>query len=217
MRFSFSFLLAAIISLSFINLSKAQQQFLVGGQTNVLLDTATLSSVGLDLSSVSTDVIAPGDLGEGSVAFGINSRFDSPATTFAYQTTNLSPFSGSIEHRGSVFFNDDTVEVGDFSIGFDPGRVAGANSGFFVESTTGLEAILFDVETPTTLNAGPGVLEIGANLLVSSEFATVLGNSALSGADVGDAFVAGASAVPEPSSLAVIPLLGLGFLLRRRS
>ena len=213
----FSLLLAAIFVVSAASFTHAQQRFVTGGQTNVLLDTATLSSVGLDLSSVSSDVINPGDLGAGSVAFGINARTDSPATTFAYEIFDLAPFSGTIEHQGSVFFNADTIEVGDFSIGFDATRVNATNSGFFVESTTGLEAILFDVETPTSLNAGASVLEIEADLLVSAEFAGVLGDANLTGADVGDALISGVSAVPEPSSVAFLALMGLGFVGRRRS
>jgi hypothetical protein len=215
----FSLLLAAVFVTSAASLGSAQQTFVTGGQTNVLLDTATLSSVGLNLSGVSDDVISPGDLGAGSVAFGINSRTDSPATTFAYQIFDLTPFSGTIEHQGSVFFNSDTteIEVGDFSIGFDATRVNATNSGFFVESMTGIEAILFDVETPTSLNASESVLEIEADLLVSAEFAGVLGDANLTGADVGDALISGVSAVPEPSSAAFLALMGLGFVGRRRS
>ncbi len=127
----------------------AEQRFVNGGQTNVLLDTALLSSVGLDLSGVSPDVIVPGDLGMDSVAFTINPRTGSDPTTFAYELFSLAPFSGTIEHTGSVFFNMDALEVGNFSIGFDAARVVGDNSGFFVESTTGLLAILFDIENPS--------------------------------------------------------------------
>jgi len=158
-----------------------------------------------------------GDLGAGSVAFGINSRTDSVATTFVYEIFDLAPFSGTIEHQGSVFFNSDAIEVGDFSIGFDAGRISTDNSGFFVESTTGLEAILFDVENPTTLDAGESLLQIEADLLVSPEFATVLGNGALAGADVGDALISGTAAIPEPSSAIVLSVFGFAFAIRRRS
>lgn len=210
-----SLLLAAFILVSSASMVSAQQRFVDGGQTSVLLDTATLSSVGLDLSGVSSDVIVPGELGADSVAFGVNSRTDTPATTFAYEIFDLAPFSGTIEHLGSVFFNANTIEVGDFSIGFDAGRAGGANSGFFVESTTGIEAILFDVENPTSLDPGDSELIIEANLLVSAEFADVLGDSGLTGADVGDARVA-ATAIPEPSGIAMLSMLGLGFTTRRR-
>jgi MYXO-CTERM domain-containing protein len=204
---------ASIASAEFVNV--------VGGQTNVLLDTALLSAAaGLDLSGASAAVIAPGDLGADSVAFGINPVDGSLPTTFAYDTDDfLGTFSGTIEHTGSIFFNEDMIEVGDFTIGFDAARagtLGGLASGFFVESTTGLSAILFDIENPSKLNASASELVIAANLLVSPEFGTFLfdngfSTSNLMGADVGDALVAGT--VPAPGALA---LLGLGAAAGRR-
>lgn len=74
----------------------------------------------LILSSDSPDVIAPGDLGSDSVAFGIHPRDAATLpTTFLFPAGSLAPFSGTIEHSGSVFFNGDSVQVGDFTIGFD--------------------------------------------------------------------------------------------------
>ncbi len=195
---------------------------ITGGQTSVALDTATLSSAAsLDLSSVSPDVISPGSL-PNSVAFGINARdAASLPTTFSYDSDDfLGTFSGTIEHTGSVFFNNDAVEVGNFTIGFDgarAGTLGGNASGFFVASTTGIAATLFDIENPSTLNAGTDSLTIGANLLVSPEFGQFLldqnlASTNLAGADVGDALV---EAVPEPTT-AMLMLLGLGGLLRSR-
>ena len=198
----------------------ATAQFdVVAGQTNVLLDTDALSAAAsLDLSGVAGPVIAPGDLGAASVAFPINARDAvSLPTTFSYDA-GLASFSGAIEHTGSVLFNNDTVEVGNFTIGFDAGRAGGANSGFFVESTTGIAAILFDIETPSAVSADALGLEITANLLVSPEFATFLldnslASSDLTGVDVGDAFV---DAIPTPGAAAVLGLAGLAGIRRRR-
>ncbi|MEM1213860.1 MAG: hypothetical protein AAGI68_16350 [Planctomycetota bacterium] len=194
----------------------------VGGQTSVLLDTATLSAAAnLDLSGVSSDVIAPGELGPNSVAFAINPTDGSLPTTFAYDPADfLGSFSGAIEHSGSVFFNNDAVEVGDFTIGFDASRAGGNASGFFVESTTGIAAVLFDIGAPSLLDAQSDSLTIEADLLVSNEFANFLlgqslASSDLTGATVGSARVSAVS-VPSPSTvLGGLALCGL-FVARRR-
>ena len=198
---------------------------IVGGATSVLLDTDTLSSAaGLDLSSVSPDV-GSGSL-PNSVAFDINARDAATfPTTFSYDPDNfLGTFSGTIEHTGSVFFNNDSIEVGNFTIGFDAARagtLGGNASGFFVESTVGISAILFDIQNPSTLNATETDLTIGADLLVSPEFGTFLldngfSSSNLEGADVGDALVE-AIAIPAPGALALFALTGFAPRRRRRA
>lgn len=191
-----------------------------GGQTSVLLDTDTLASAAsLNLSGVSSDVIAPGELGDGSVAFAITSREAMMLpTTFSYEP-GLSDFSGTIEHSGSVFFNADSVEVGNFTIGYDAGRVGDGRSGFFVESTAGIAAILFDIAAPSLLDATSAGLVIEADLLVSAEFAGFLvsnglASADLTGADVGDARV---NAVPVPGAVAALSLGGLLATRRRRA
>ena len=211
---------AATVAALSAGLAGAQPVSVIGGQTNVALDFDTLSAAAsLDLSGVSSDVIAPGNIPD-SVAFSINSRsVPSLPTTFSYDPSDfLGSFSGTIEHTGSVFFNNDTVEVGNFTIGFDANRAVGANSGFFVESTTGIAAILFDIGAPSTLNPGSSELEIGADLLVSAEFGSFLFDNGLSatnlaGADVGDALVQ--ATVPAPGAGAVLAAAGL-FASRRR-
>ncbi len=179
----------------------ANEVDVAGGQTSVVLDTETLAAAAsLELSGVSDAVIVPGTL-EGSVAFPINARDAGDGllpTTFSYDTGDfLGTFSGTIEHEGSVLFNDDTVEVGNFTIGFDPARagtLGGNASGFFVASTVGIEAILFDVANPSGLSANLLGAQIEADLLVSPEFGAFLFDNGLSasdlaGADVGDALV----------------------------
>ena len=208
--FFFSSLIAGIV--------QAQTVDVVGGATSVALDTDTLSAAaGLDLSGVSGDVIVPGTLPD-SVAFGINSRdAASLPTTFSYDPADfLGTFSGTIEHTGSVFFNMDTIEVGNFTIAFDAARVGnlgGAGSGFFVESTTGLAATLFDVVDIDLGNlvADETDLIIPADLAVSPEFGQFLldnqfSSMNLAGAVVGSALVE--ASVPEPSSM-VLMAIGL--------
>lgn len=202
------------------SVAQAQEFAVIGGGTSVLLDTATLSSAAsLDLSGVAGDTVAPGELGAASVQFPINARnAASLPTTFRYDT-GLGAFSGAIEHTGTVLFNDDTVEVGNFTIGFDAARATGNNSGFFVESTAGIAAILFDVEAPSALTADGSGLQITANLLVSPEFSTFLNDNGLAtadltGADVGDAFVN--AAIPAPGAAGLMGVAGVLASRRRR-
>jgi hypothetical protein len=229
-KFIFTTLTAfSLLSLTAFNPALGVTVDIGAGQTSVLLDTATLSSAAsLALSGVSAEVISPGAI-EGSVAFPINPRDAvAPAlpTTFSFDSADfLGSFSGSIEHTGSVFFNANAVEVGNFTIGFDAtraGTLGGAASGFFVESTTGIAAILFDIENPSVLTPTDSDLTVATNLLVSPEFAGFLQTNGLatadlSGADVGDALVQ--AVVPEPSSVALALIGGLGcmqFVRRRR-
>jgi hypothetical protein len=219
---------AALIGLPCGPAASATAADVVGGQTSVLLDTATLAAAAnLTLSGVSSEVGA-GNLGEGSVAFAITPRDAATLpTTFTYDPATfpaLGSFSGTIEHAGSVFFNDNAVEVGDFTIGFDvarAGQLGGAASGFFVASTTGISAILFDIETPSLAEVAPDSLRVGADLLVSPEFASFLqgaglASSDLSGADVGDALVE-ATAIPEPAAaLCALTAVACASALRRR-
>ncbi len=216
-RSAFSVLAAA----SLAGAASAQVVSVIGGQTSVLLDTQTLSAAAsLDLSGVSGDVINPGSI-PGSVAFGINARdAASLPTTFAYDPSDfLGTFGGTIEHTGSVFFNANAIEVGNFTIGFDGSRVGGDRSGFFVQSTAGIDAVLFDVGAPSVLDPGTDALTIRADLLVSGEFGQFLfdnGFSAanLAGADVGDALVQ--ATVPTPGAFAAIGAMGLLAARRRR-
>lgn len=213
--------LLVILASCMATVAHAQTSFVTGGETSVALDTGTLASAAsLTFSSVSNDVTGGS---AGALLFGINARdAASLPTTFSYASGSFSTFAGTIEHSGSVFFNNDTVEVGDFTIGFDVARVSGLRSGFFVESTTGIPAILFDVGNPSSLTPGTSNLDIDADLLVSNEFATFLtanslATSDLTGADVGDASIRAVSAVPEPSSLVVVAILGVVSTRRRRS
>lgn len=217
--------LAGLVIAAAVPFAMAVDVEVTGGQTNVLLDTTTLSSAASLTLSNASGVIAPGELGPDSVAFPINARDAATLpTTFVYDTDNfLSPgtFSGTIEHTGSVFFNTDTIELGDFTIGFDASRagtLGGLASGFFVAKTTGTATIpdtLFDIEA-TAASGTTSALSISANLLVSPELGAFLFDNSLSttnleGADVGDALV---SAVPEPGT-AMLAVLALGLLRRR--
>ncbi|MAJ46266.1 MAG: hypothetical protein CBC35_03010 [Planctomycetes bacterium TMED75] len=187
---------------------------IVGGQTNVTLDFELLSiAAGLDLSGITPGTLLTDE--PNTVGFVITppNAFDAPST-FGYDTGDFGgTFSGGIQHRGGVYFNDDSILVGNFGIGYDP------VGGWFVESNLGLEGELFDVDI---LSATPTAdfFDVVGDLKVSAFFAGVLLDAGLAGSDltgakVGSASIQGfmSSAVPAPGALAV---LGLGGLAARR-
>ena len=214
-----------VISLASLSSASAVVVEVGGGTTSVDLDLMTLETVGLTLTGADTTGTAEPNF---IVGFPINSRTGGVIpTTFTYDSAAFAPFGGAIEHTGTVSFilGGNPLVLGDFTIGYDAGRVAGAASGFFVESTTGgitdgLNAILFDISGPTPatslteLTITGGEPTGGAGLLVSPELAGLLGNNGLIGATVGSARV-DALAIPEPST-ALLGLVGLAFGMRRR-
>ena len=181
------------------------------GTTSVNLDVETIASAtGLTLAdAVDTAVSFPADFGVGfditeESTLVVDQNTGAPIPVGA-DPSDGTPLFGEIEHTGIVTFTTaaDPITVGDFTIGFDPARSPDdaldmgtpQPSGFFVAN--GVEgsldgAILFDVSisdlesvqiTDTGLTVG------SADLLVSEEFATVLGNTDLIGADVGNTTV----------------------------
>ena len=185
---------------------------IVGGQTNVTLDFDLLqSAAGLELSGITTGTLVTDQ--PSTVGFVITppNAFDGPST-FGYDTDDFGgTFAGGIQHRGGVLFNDDSILVGNFLIGFD--------GGWFVDSNVGLEGRLFDVEITSALPTASN-FDVGGILKVSEYFAGVLfdaglADSDLTGAAVGSASIQGymSSAVPAPGALA---LLGLGAVASRR-
>ncbi|NBD32013.1 MAG: hypothetical protein GVY17_03310 [Cyanobacteria bacterium] len=117
-------------------------------------------------------------------------------------------FFGAIEHVGTVTFND-AITVGDFTIGFDPARVGGERSGFFVADNVDLGTILFDLSVPETLEIDETEAVIaGTDLLVSEEFAAILespdfAGTDLTGADVGNVRSDAETAEDEPGIFTV--------------
>lgn len=207
--FAFAAGLAALVATE----ARAVPVAVTGGQTSVLLDTELLATAaGLTLTGASG--VVTGSL-PGSVAFPINPRSGGAGlnTSFIYESESFpaaGSFSGSIEHSGSVTFND-SITLGNFTIGFDASRVAGSATGFFVADTlpgNGLE-ILFDVGAPVDPLILVPELVFGGELLVAPEFAAVIAQSGLTGADVGNALVETVS-ITSPGSL---PLLAGGILI----
>ena len=191
-------LVLAIVSLVPLN-SHAITAQVEGGSTSVLFGNGALQAIGLEIFSVTPNVM--GVLGPNSVAFGINPRNAiDPAlsTTLTYDSDAFAPFDGAIEHSGRVSFNGGAVTVGDFTIRAVENRPAGA-SGFVVESTFGLAGILFDIANPI-IEPFENSLTIAADILVSPELADILGNTDFAGVDAGMALVVAKSmAIPLPA------------------
>lgn len=210
--------LAAIVMMALLPLAgQAMAVQVEGGQTSVLFGNGALASLGLEITSVTPNVT--GDLGPNSVAFGINPRNaigDALSTSFIYDSPSFAPFSGAIEHSGRVQFND-SIEVGDFTIRAAEGRPDGT-SGFVVESTFGLSAILFDIADPI-IEAFDNSLVIAANILVSPELANALEAPSAAGVDAGMALVVAQSTtvipVPAAAWLFASALGGLAWVRRR--
>ena len=172
---------------------------------------AGVTSVGLDLGLLETaanlvlvdanNVVAPD-----SEAFQVGFEI-TRASDFTYAVSPFAPLGGTIEHTGILNLSIDVdstnaeLSIGNFSIGFDPNRISGTNSGFFVADTlegNGLD-ILFDIGNPGSATVEKISLNLSdADLLVAPELAnalTSLGLAAndLTGADVGDAGIDAAS------------------------
>ncbi|MGF1495243.1 MAG: metallophosphoesterase [Elainellaceae cyanobacterium] len=166
--------------------SPVPEEFLVeSGVTSVFLDLDLIeSATGLVLTGVDSEAAPFSE--DFQVGFAINDETD-----LSFTAEPFAPAGGTIEHDGTITFND-AITVGNFSIGFDAGRVSGAASGFFVADTVeGNDLdILFDIGAPGVVETTDAELTIAeADLLLAPEFAEALGLSDLTGADVGDARV----------------------------
>ncbi len=213
---------AALILLPFS--SHAIGVLVEGGSTSARFDPAALEAAGLTITGVSGEVIVPGNLNGDSVAFPINPRDGVLPTTFSYDSDDFAPFSGTIEHAGTVTFNE-SVTLGNFTIGFDGARVDGGTgaSGFFVQDTFSLGVILFDIANPF-VDPLPDFLIVAGDILVSPELAaallvTGLTQIDLTGADAGAALVlASGSPIPVPAAVWLFgSALGLLAWIRRRA
>lgn len=212
-------LLAAFTAGAVTSAATAELVGVVGGQTNILLDFATIqSATGLEFAGVSDGVITPGNLGPNSVAFAITSPAAQPwPTTFTYDSSDfLGTYGGELEHRGSISFTGSAdLTLGNFTID----RV-GRSGGLEVTTNLGIPDLpLFDVLITET-NALESTLGIMGELLISNTFAGKLielglTSTDLTGVDVGDAFIQGFNQpIPAPGALAVLACTGL--VARRR-
>jgi hypothetical protein len=204
---------AAVVSTALMPAQATAEIFQVeSGVTSVFLDLPLLESIGLNLTGTSDDIVPPVS-DDFLVGFEITDDTD-----FSFSDEGgFTLVGGSIEHTGSITFND-AITVGDFSIGFDASRVSDAATGFFVQDTLDTGAILFDVASIVPTFDGEA-LTIAGGLLVSPEFAGVLGNPDLTGALVGQAQTNAETepaSVPEPTSGLMLLVAGAAIAAGRR-
>ncbi len=188
------------------------------GVTSVFLDFENVLEPALGISLVSADGVVDPASGPFQVGFTIT-----PETDLTFSDENgFTPLGGTIEHAGSVTLGIMTgggetanVTVGNFTIGYDAGRVSDQVTGFFVQDNIDLDTILFDITAPvTTFDFNGQNLALGSDLAVSPEFAAVLlslGKPDVTGAIAGfaqvNALVAEQQSVPVPEPVSVLGLL----------
>ncbi|MHC5762479.1 hypothetical protein [Nostoc sp.] len=201
---------AAFVSIAPIQVEAATFK-VISGVTSIDRDHEDiLSSIGLNLTGTNNTVAPiPSNY---LVGFNID-----PATNFTFSDEGgFTPLSGTIEHTGTVTFNKQ-ITVGDFSIGFAPGRTVTGASGFVLRDTFSLNTILFDLSiTKPVAFDGQNLTIPDVKLLISPEFASILQNSDLTGLFAGTARIdAQVAAVPEPDSVLAILAAGAALLATR--
>jgi hypothetical protein len=198
----------------------AKPVVVTGGQTSVALADDFAAQTGLTLSGTSDEVIAPGAL-PGSVAFTINGRADPDRpTTLAYDSSApAATVAGSLEHRGVLRFNNDSVAVGDFSIAvtstvFDTGALVS-------DTVTPLGGLFWAVAEADETTATDSFAQIRGDLLVTTAFANFLETqglvapgAALAGTDLGD-FQIDATVVPLPGAAVLLGTAVVGLAAAR--
>ncbi|MEH2245711.1 hypothetical protein [Nostoc sp.] len=201
---------AAFISITPIQVEAATFK-VISGVTSIDRDhEEILKSIGLILTGTNNTV--PPIPSTYLVGFKID-----PATNFTFSDEGgFNPLSGTIEHTGTVTFNNN-ITVGNFSIGLAPGRTVTGASGFVLRDTFSLNTILFDLSIPGPVAFDGQNLTIpDVKLLISPEFATILPKPNLTGLFAGTARIdAQVTAVPEPDSVLAVLATGAALLATR--
>ena len=208
---------------------RAQLVPLTGGEITLDLNETALGAAAV-VTSVTSDVTVIGSSFD-QLVFDINSRDAlSNPTTFEYSIPDpldldpvITPVDGTVGTSGSIFFNAGLLgpdfSIGDLEFGFDASRINPNNSGFFAESTTGFEGIVFDIGEGDSLLATKTDLEFFSDIFLSQELAVELeglgisGASGLAGTLIGTFEI---DAVPEPTGLSCCVIFGIVMTLSRR-
>ncbi|MCB1097751.1 MAG: PEP-CTERM sorting domain-containing protein [Verrucomicrobiales bacterium] len=213
-------------------ISAASAQTVYGidsGVTSLTLHKAALDTLGFTIVGTSDTTTA---------SVGYDTGLSISTTTAAAEKftftadPDFTPGPGLIEHTGTLLLGTalapaGAVTLGNFDISFDSERMTAANSGFFLTDGADFDSqILFDIGTPVSnVFNGSEWHFVDSNLFVSPEFATFLGNPALTGQDFGDLRIdaltsitkkGGGDKVPEPSTVLLACFGGFALFFRRR-
>lgn len=196
----------------------AQIHHVADGTTSLAFDSELIeATTGLVLTSTADTV--PPYSGAYDVGLALTA-----ATDFWF-SSDFTMAGGSLEHWGSLTFNDgvDDFIVGNLSIRYDPTRMSALYSGLYVVDTLGGYGELFEVgHFADPLISGSSVLVGPAALYISSELgATLLANgfsqTDLTGLEIGTAVFDGTiGAVPDEGGLGITALAAAGLLAAAR-
>lgn len=219
-------LAGAIALCASISTTSAQTVYgIQSGTSSVTLHKAALDTLGYTVVG-QADTVTP--------VVGYDAGFSIDTTTNAEDMfmftadPAFTPGMGIIEHvgtfnLGTALLPEGALSLGNFVIAFDQERLTAANSGFFVTDGADLDnQILFDVGNPSSnVFNGTEWHFIDSDLFLANEFATFLGQPALSGQDFGDLRIDAltlekSGKVPEPSTALLSGLGAFVLLFRRR-
>jgi hypothetical protein len=239
-------LLAAFVGIGFASV-QAQSPYLYqvnSGITSIRLDAAALAGIGL--FNAAANPLANGSTNPQfgfDVGYFITPATD---LLLAFSgspdiggISQLQSITGTLEHFGglTVDYGVTPLSLGDFSISFDPSRQQGGTitsgavsfpflSGLVITDNRDLAGTtLFDIGldgNPITEKAefainNPLAFYGIADLLVSPELASALGNPAAAGTSVGRVQInMGLTQVPEPAGALLVGAFGFLAILRRR-
>ena len=149
----------------------------------------------------------------GNVATAIGQIGIGGADSFHFGNTDFFAING-----GGINNTPTNINLGDYSVYFDASRLTATTSGWVFSNHLGVSSGSFAFDTfNTSITVTPNSFTLTGDLLVGSDLTDFSGLT--TGARVGTFSLNGITAVPEPSSIALLSIVGVGavFLQKRRS
>jgi hypothetical protein len=134
------------------------------------------------------------------------------ADSFHFGNTDFFALNGG----GTINTTPTNLNLGDYSVYYDPTRVSGTTSGWIFSNHLGVSEGSFAFDTfNTTLTVSANSFKLTGDLLVGEDLTAFSGLT--TGAKVGTFNLSGfdATAVPEPSSMFALAVVGVGGVVAR--